>query len=703
MTQVVALDTETPLIGPGSIVPKLICLSAATVDPDTGEIESTFFGNSQLDEIEDFLLDLFTDDGIRLVFHNAGFDLAVIVNALPTLLPLVFEKLFKGLVTDTAEREKLLNLSSHGKITEIYAPDGSKMRIRYRLEDLVMKYMGLDRSADKQGDDIWRLNYEALDGYHADQYPLEAAKYAQQDATDTLAVHDLQAEAVLNERGPSSVKTAEFQTAVKFALQLQTAWGLRIDQEQVARVQAMVEEELAPEKLNLLIEASILTPAQPPRPYANSAKNPDGSLKMRAATKASIKTKLLKAQVEKVCKQHTIEIKKTAPSKKFPQGTTSTDHEVIAGLADLCPILAQYQHRQKLQKLVSTYLPHLQGAKTLHPDYDVLKETGRTSSFASDKYPSSNIQQEDPRTRPCFIPRKGKVFCAADYSGIELVSFGQTTYSLFGYSVHRDLNLQGVDLHAYLGAQIALRKSPEFKASGSPMDVYHAFKECEHGELAAVYKHFRKLAKPVGLGLPGGMGPDTLSATARRDYGVHFSPVEAEEMVQIWRETYPEANDYFNWIKRECRDPNNVGAIKFGEPEPLYQYFSPLGMYRAGCTYCAAANGAALQTRTAEGAKMAVFNVSRECYDWTLQSPLLGCRPVIFLHDEQILEIPDDDRKEERAQRLSQVMVESMQRVMPDMKIKADPLLMDRWWKQAEPVYDANGRLVIWRPGVAAA
>jgi len=163
----------------------------------------------------------------------------------------------------------------------------------------------------------------------------------------------------------------------------------------------------------------------------------------------------------------------------------------------------------------------------------------------------------------------------------------------------------------------------------------------------------------------------------------------AKRLRDIWFDTYPEMRPYFAWVTSDCKDPRNAEK---------YAYVSPLGMYRAGASYCACANGAALQTPSAEGAKLAVFRVVRACYDPTLGSCLYGCKPLAFIHDEIIVELPQDEFVHERANEVGRLMVEAMGEIMPDMTIKANPCLMERWNKDAEPVFDDKGRLTIWRP-----
>ena len=47
--------------------------------------------------------------------------------------------------------------------------------------------------------------------------------------------------------------------------------------------------------------------------------------------------------------------------------------------------------------------------------------------------------------------------------------------------------------------------------------------------------------------------------------------------------------------------------------------------------------------------------------------------------------------------RQAQIMVEQMRTCVPDVKVKAEPALMRRWYKQAEAVYN-EGKLVPWEP-----
>lgn len=78
---------------------------------------------------------------------------------------------------------------------------------------------------------------------------------------------------------------------------------------------------------------------------------------------------------------------------------------------------------------------------------------------------------------------------------------------------------------------------------------------------------------------------------------------------------------------------------------------------------------------------------------------MYGCRPVLFLHDEIGIEVSlaDPTAASRAADRLSRVMIESMERWIPDVPISCKPIMVRRWYKGAEPVR-VGGMLVPSRP-----
>lgn len=677
---IIAIDTETFLISAEDPAPKIVCVSFAN------EKGQTSLRASCDPYIVKILRSLLTGDDL-LVFHSAAFDLSAMVRTWPELEPLIWAKLEKQEITDTIIREKLLNLSTIGAIDSIEMPNGAVERIHYHLSDLEKKYLGIDRTDQKEGPDVWRLRYSELDGMASKDYPEVAYKYAIEDATGTMKVYRAQEVRKLEEQCAQTT-TEGFQTATDFALKLITLRGFRIDRERRDKLAAELAEELAPENMLPLVDAGILRAGTPELPYKNGAKHPDGTPKMKAAKPPSINKKVLQAVIEDLCKAQGLEVAKTE------KGQTSASAGTIQELVQHSFLLKVYQHRQELQRLAGTELPRLD-ADFVHPNFSVLKETGRTSSFGNarggmEPYPSTNCQQIDPRARGVFIPRKGYVFASVDYSGLELCSLAQRTQDLFGRSMHFDKIEKGYDLHAFLGAQIAYSMDSVFQeycnsfGATSSDRIYNAFLGLKEGDdiERTFFKHYRKLAKPTGLGYPGGLGSSTFITFAKAVYGVEVTQEEADKLKELWFATYPEMRQYFNYISERCEDPMR--------PE-TYRYTTPGGMLRRGCSYCAACNGNFLQSPSAEGFKLAIFNVVRACREGELKDSYV----VAEIHDELIVEIPEA-LADKHAKIVSRIMVESMNEVLPDVKIEAEPALMRRWDKRAEPVFGKGGELIPW-------
>ncbi len=156
---------------------------------------------------------------------------------------------------------------------------------------------------------------------------------------------------------------------------------------------------------------------------------------------------------------------------------------------------------------------------------------------------------------------------------------------------------------------------------------------------------------------------------------------EAKKLRQDWFDVWPENREYFN-IMAESVDKHG------------YLQHHVDGTIRGGVEFTQACNGL-FQNLSAQGAKAALRRAARECWDRTQNSPLFGTRVIAFFHDELFGEVPID-RSSDAMARLRVVMVEEMQKILPDVKVDAEPALMrDAWAKGAEPVYN-NGRLVPW-------
>lgn len=360
---------------------------------------------------------------------------------------------------------------------------------------------------------------------------------------------------------------------------------------------------------------------------------------------------------------------------------------------------------------------------TLRPN--VLLDTGRASY--------GDVVQQLPRgggVRECIVARPGTVLCSCDYGGLELATHGQSCLRIVGWSRLAEAINKGVKVHDALAATFLGISYADFAAG---------LKGARGPEIAKLYKNVRQAVKPANFGFPGGMGavklvlqqrkqgPDTTSASGRKYKGLRFCVLlgaracgehesggsnkvteykrkaitptcakcieVAEDIRAKWFLQWPENDVYLNTFINDAVEHGQKVTRDGREfrlaPGQIMQHVSH--RLRGATEFCSAANGF-FQGLAADGAKRALTRVSRECYDHTYRmpdgqpSPLLGCRIILFAHDELIVEMREE-LAHAAAMRLSTVMVESMREYTPDVIVEAPPALMRRWWKAAEPVY----------------
>lgn len=737
----VAFDTETDLIGPCNLAPKVVCLTSA-MSNGQGGYDTDIQAVADTQDFDSLIDSMFYTDGLRLIGCNTKYDLRVLIRHRPDLISRVCDLLEQGAVSCIQTREKLINLVTTGEVDERHY---NKQRIKYNMKVLAAHYLGLDLSADKDKEDSWRMNYNQLMETPLDQWPPEAVKYAVDDSIHTLRIWEMQEEQrqlITQERGYDPFAVEAFRVKVDFYCGLITARGIKIDAEAKAALDKKMEELLSYENIKLLIETGILSPEQPSRPQVRTSKahkkgcpdkkncncptvtkvvkdhtkeckrrgECDCPPKMTKPAKESINQTNLRQHVLKLAEQYPddIKLKYTEPTKQFPDGQLQVNKAWLDEYAGVCPVLTQYRDRQRLQKMVTTELPRMcykdgRTAEVVHFNFSNLKETGRTSSWGDDLYPSGNGQNIQPEARGCYVPRDGYVMFSIDYSAMELGTLAQKCLNLFGESIMADLINEGVDLHAYLGAQLALSMDTDFAEVCASEDietgrqVYNQFLEFQTSdvkELKAFFKHFRKFAKPTGLGYPGGLGPATFLTYAKDTFGVQTDIETARELRNIWRRTFPEMVKYHNYINNKCKDQWNKRKGK-----PAYCYTTPYGMHRAGATFCACANGMGMQSPAAEGALTALCQIVRECYDPSCDSVLFGGTFVLnFIHDEVQGEVEWNELTMPRIQRMQYIMEMGMREITPDVEARTTACLMRRWDKAAETVLDENGQLQIWEP-----
>lgn len=741
----VGFDTETHLISAEEIVPRLVC---ATFDAAPAGLDQTDQWGSGLDgdawivpnsdpELVEQLAVMFQmakERRSRIIIQAASFDLTVGLRFAhdvqvgkqigkkstgEKLYQLIWEVLEQGLadelaggtscIHDTIIREKLYNLSTSGAIDSYRGRE-----LRYDLATLTLNHFGVDISGSKvstdaagrvfndKGEDItgteqaaasWRLRYSELDGVPLDHWPIEAATYAISDASWARKVFEHQERSRVP-RGYGSMNSESLQVYADTALRLYSAPGFPVDRQQVARVNAAVDDVMRKVEVTLQL---------------NGVVRPNNSVNT-----AVLKERIVAAW-HQLCRTPML----------TDTGEISAAGEVLETLDGIDPILDLYAERQELAKIRSAFLPALAGPR-VWTNYDILKETGRISAYGSSEkakkkplYPAVNITQIPRKhgVRECFLAPEGDylvtlgegandppfeppwVYVSCDYAALELCSVAQVTYSLFGYSVHRDKLNAGYDLHSYLGGAMARSLAPNVVDNHSNLDeAYKALRkylkaplpdDADKSDQAEFVRSMRTLAgmwrnfaKPTGLGYPGGLGPETHVSFAKATYGVIETVDQARQFRELWITVYPEMTDFFRWVNQQhdMQDPNS----------DLYAYETQgYNRMRAGTTYCATANGKSMQSLSADGAKRSTCWLARTCYGGVPKSDpwklLHGCLPSAFIHDENLVSLPLDELATERCLMISQLMIDALAISMPDVKLGCEPAVMRRWTKRAEP------------------
>ncbi|MFA7158876.1 MAG: DNA polymerase, partial [Kiritimatiellia bacterium] len=399
---------------------------------------------------------------------------------------------------------------------------------------------------------------------------------------------------------------------------------------------------------------------------------------------------------------------------------------------DLIPLaddefVAAFLKYKENNKLRSTFIKRLQeGGNRIYPHYNLLTNTGRTSCSGP------NVQQlpRENHIRECIVPAPGHIFLACDYSGIELCTLAQLTWSRFGQSRMRELINQGVDLHRFTASQILKKNEVE------------------------VTSEERRKAKAANFGVGGGMGAKGLVAYAWTTFGVKMTVLEGEQWREHWLNLFPEMRLYLEdednlvklinvydlsdfpsadaheeiaamvlmriaggaqktsagrlfakneidwaWSKIVESPATSVKRLqaaiekRTGSRElqqaiiPGQVAVTPSGRIRADCRYCESRN-TPFQGMASDGAKLALYDLARARF-----------RVVAFIHDEVLVEVPECGDYRPAAEAISGIMISAMKRVCPDVTIRTEYAVMRRWCKDAKATYDSAGHLVPYEDG----
>ena len=644
----ISLDLETHKFQPGLLAPPIVCGSMA------------FKGRGMLlskaQAIAEFEAWLHVSDVI--VGANIAYDFGCIAAAKPELIPLIFAKYEKDQVHDILIaqsldsiakgyfRDKMLIDPRTGK--QIRNPNG-KVAKRYNQAIVVDLVLG---RKDAKKNDLFRKSYALLEHVPMDKWPAEARQYPVDDALNALEAAEVQLKTHEN------LHDLPAQCRAAWAEHLAAMWGLRTDAERVAKLGTDLSSQF--------------TQAM------------DGIRHLGIFRADGVRD--TKRQQELVTKAY------LGDPPRTPKGAVKTDRITLEDSGD--EGLEAFAKISKLQKLIDTYLPFVKQGTVIPINIspNVLLANGRSSY--------DGLIQLLPRKggiRDCFRARDGHVWCSVDYAAIEMNTLAEACLATVGFSKLADAINAGKDPHSLFVAEVYGVTYEEVLKHVKAKDP--------------VWVDRRQMMKAADFGYPGCMGAFKFAQTKRKEglrlcLAARVADKCGVKMIRSWKGNeypapaceacvlqaerlrlaffamWPEVKEYIAWITRSME-----------RSDRLTQLFS--GRVRGGLNVPSGAN-TLFSGLAGDGAKRALWRVSFECYcDPT--SSLYGSRPVIFAHDEVMVEMPAA-KAHEAALRQAELMIQEMQKVVPRVTVRAEPALMTHWYKDAALVKDESGRMIPWVP-----
>ena len=293
--------------------------------------------------------------------------------------------------------------------------------------------------------------------------------------------------------------------------------------------------------------------------------------------------------------------------KKTASGGYSTGEDVLSELALTYPLPKTILEYRALSKLKSTYtdkLPKMvfEGDGRVHTTFG--QATAVTGRLASSDPNLQNIPvrtEEGRKVREAFIAPKGCKIISADYSQIELRIMAHISEDPGLISAFR----HGMDVHRATASEV-FGVAPD-----------------------AVTPDQRRMAKVINFGLIYGMSAFGLA----QNLGV--SRGEAAGYIDQYFTRYPKVREYMEKTRKLAHERGYVETA-FGRRLWLPDITSSRAAVRAGAERQAI--NAPMQGTAADLIKMAMVAVEK----W-LETSGLKSRMVLQVHDELVLEVPEDE------------------------------------------------------------
>lgn len=696
--KLVAFDFETHLIAyPNKVNPPAVCISFSTLEKEDMFSDASHYEVMEVNgkKIHNYLYPCFEEKGIaivgnifalmsmagniKLIAHNAAFDLHVAKKVDPRIIPCIWDALKDGLISDTMIREQLYMLSTKGDLNCPMA-----------LAALTKRWLGIDISADKDEDAV-RYRYEEVDGTPISEWERDFVRYAISDTAYTLCIYIAQEEARA-ERGPGSINQEPLNVASAYTLRGMTLEGIRTDPEVVQTLKDyyIPKFEEAKEKLK---DYGIMS------------------------EKGVLSKKIQRDIIDTLCAENGVKVPKLTDT-----GEIATDRETLEFMAgfDDPRIDALLEYSNNL-KACTTFIPQMD-VDRIHPDFNNIVKTLRTSCKSSNYHlykgdkanaltatgkpkkvfvhstPSMNFQQvpRDGDFRKGFVPDEDYVFVDVDYANLEFIMASAVLERETGHSTLRELLNTGLNIH---DALCTVQYNDIYNEELTEAEGLAILKDKTDSRHKRLKKVRQDATKQISLGVAGGLMVDTAHSGVKAKGYKDVTKNMVDKWLSYARDRFPEFKDWFGadvpWNGRLWKyrvNPKKTRFIPRLKKSIKIEYCTEImGVYLADRTRNQLSNCKTMQTPAALGMKRAIVMLYQKMEDPTLNNVLFGSKIHANVHDEALNAVPRSKWKE-CLDEICSTMCDAMLTIAPKNRITVEATVQDYWGKtstEGYPVFEA--------------
>lgn len=353
-------------------------------------------------------------------------------------------------------------------------------------------------------------------------------------------------------------------------------------------------------------------------------------------------------------------------SRKEPRGTGDKIIQKFLSTAkkkdtkksrEFAEFLENYQRFKEIKKLLGTYVdkipqvkePKINAVYTTYNQYGA--KTGRfSSSDTVSKINLQNIPSKEKRIRKIFKARDGYKLVGGDFSQIEprVLAF------LSGDESMINAYKEGKDLYAIMGSQ-----------------VYQLpYEDCREfypdGTVNAEGKHRRTTMKSVLLGIMYERGATAIGEQFNK------SAEWAQQLIDNFYKSFPKINQYRLKIENMAETYGYVTTITGRKRRLPDMQLEDKDDYRYQEAHRQSLNSV-IQGSSADIMKLSMIAIYNDP-----RYKSLDCHMIITVHDELIMEVPEDHIKEG-----AELLVGTMKRVghsLIDLPMSVDAEVNDYWY-----------------------